>query len=55
MPRWIQDPETGKLIPASEYVPPSNRSAFIRADIGPFVSPIDKKVIGGRKQLREHN
>lgn len=44
-----------KLVPKDEahrYRP--NKSAMIMPDIDPFVSPIDKSVIGGRAARREH-
>ena len=53
--RWIQDPETGKLIPRDEYVPPSSKQHLIMRDIKPFVSPIDGEVITTRPQLARHN
>jgi hypothetical protein len=56
MPSWIQDRETGKLIPAEEYYRESKKKGHeIRADIDPFVSPIDGRVISSRSKLREHN
>jgi len=53
--RWIQDPVTFELVPASQYRPPATKTHEIQADIEPFVSPIDKSVISSRAQLREHN
>lgn len=62
MARWIQDPDTGKLIPAHEYTKPRHRvrgpgiSSFqILPDVEPFVSPIDGTVISSRSKLRQHN
>lgn len=53
---WIQDPETGKLIPKDEYLrEQALKSAYTRGDIEPFVSPIDGKPIYSRRQLRDHN
>lgn len=54
--RFIQDPETGKLVPANEYVRPASEcNAAIHGDIESFVSPVDGSVIDDRKKLREHN
>ena len=55
MPRWIQDSETGKLIPAEEYHAQDNDAPLIQGDIEPFVSPVDGSVISSRSQLRRHN
>ena len=54
MPRWIQHPETGKLVPAEEYIRPRSAGHFIQGDIESFVSPIDGSVISDRKQYDEH-
>ena len=56
--RYIQDRNTGKLVPAAEYVPPESDSpkwAAIHGDIEPFVSPVDGTLIDDRAKLREHN
>ena len=54
--RFIQHPETGKLIPADEYVrPDTTKSAYVMGDINPFVSPISKELIDDRGKLRRHN
>ena len=55
MPRFIQHPETGKLIPAEEYVRPGPKTHMIMPDVEPFQSPVDKSWITTRSQLREHN
>lgn len=55
MPRWIQHPETGKLIPADEYVRPGPKTHMIMPDVEPFQSPVDKSWITTRQQLKEHN
>lgn len=53
---WVQDPDTGKLVPKNEYVRRSNReSASVQGDIEPFVSPITGKTITSRSVLRAHN
>lgn len=52
---YIQDPETGKLVPKSEYVrKDTNISPTIMGDIQDFVSPIDNTLISDRGQLRRH-
>lgn len=51
---WIQDPETGELIPRHLYQQRDETGYYIQGDIEPFVSPIDKSVITDRKQLRQH-
>lgn len=56
MARYIQHPETGKLIPAEEYVRPNSaKSAYVMEDVKPFVSPVDGSVISTRRKLNEHN
>ena len=50
--RYIQDPQTGKLVEASVYRRPTH---FIQGEIEPFKSPIDGSVISSRKELAEHN
>lgn len=55
MPRWIQHPETNKLVPAEEYVRPSAKSAYVMEDVKPFVSPVDGTVISSRPHLEAHN
>ena len=53
--RWIQCLETGKLIPAEEYVRPKPKTHMVMGDIKPFISPIDRKPVTTRPQLEEHN
>lgn len=53
--RYIQCPETHKLIPAEEYVRPTKRTHMVMGDIEPFQSPVDKSYITTRPQLEEHN
>lgn len=55
MPSWIQDPNTGKLIPKEEYYASRDRTYYIQGDIEQFVSPVDGSVISDRRALREHN
>ena len=54
---FVQHPETGKMVPRSEYVRPANgrEYAAVHGDIDSFVSPIDGSVIDDRGKLREHN
>lgn len=55
MAKYIQHPETGKLVPAEEYVRPRSKSAYVMEDIKPFVSPVDGTVISSRPHLEAHN
>ena len=61
MPTWVQDPETGEMVPKQEWLERQAilagtvRAHAVLKDIEAFVSPIDKRVITGRKALREHN
>ena len=53
---WVQDPETGKLVPKHEYSRRAgDKSAVVQGDIEPFVSPITGKTITSRSLLRAHN
>ena len=54
MPRYVQDPETLKLVPADEYWTQQAQHA-LWGEIEPFVSHVDGTVIDSRKKLREHN
>jgi hypothetical protein len=55
--RFVQDPETHKMVPAEDYQGrgSTEQYAAIHAGIDAFVSPIDGKVIDDRGKLREHN
>ena len=54
--RFIQDPDTLKLVPAGEYVPKERpQYAAIHGPLEAFVSPIDGTVIDDRAKLRAHN
>jgi len=56
--RFIQCPETRKLIPAEDYhrhQAERDLSAFVQEDIKPFVSPVDGSIISTRADLRHHN
>lgn len=55
MARYIQDPKTGKLVPAHEYQREAAQTAYVQGDIESFKSPIDGSVITDRAQLRAHN
>ncbi len=55
MPSWIQDRETGKLVPRDEYVPRGTQHHTVLKALEPFVSPIDGTVISDRSHLRAHN
>jgi hypothetical protein len=52
---WVQDPDTGKLIPKEEYRRGADYAHYIQGDIDSFVSPIDGSVISDRSHLRAHN
>jgi hypothetical protein len=52
---FIQDPETGKLVPKSEYVQRDPDAPYLQAGFNDFTSPIDGSVITDRAQLRDHN
>ena len=52
---YVQDPETGKMVPRSEYVrKETNMAPSVMGDLQDFVSPIDKSLITDRGQLRRH-
>lgn len=53
--RFIQDPETLKLVPAEEYIPHAAVNApMIMPDISPYKSMATGEMIMGRRQHREH-
>ena len=53
---WVQDPDTGKLVPKHEYRRRAeDTSAAVQGDIEPFVSPITGQTITSRSVLRRHN
>lgn len=56
MARWIQDPQTLKLIPAEEYCAPVDYGTMIAPDINiPQALTVDGiRPIEGRKALREY-
>lgn len=55
---YVEDPETGGWIEReaffAKYGAPE-KSGMIMPDIPDFISPVDGKVVGGRRALREHN
>ena len=50
--RYIQDAETGDLIPADEYV--FRDRHYVQGEIQPYKSMIDGTMITSRSQHREH-
>lgn len=52
---WVQDPETGELIPKEEYYGPRRDVHAVLGEIEPFVSHVDGTIIDSRQALREHN
>ena len=52
MPSWVQDRSTGKLVPKDKIVP-SSRHHMISPDLEAYESPVDGRVVDGRKQRRE--
>ena len=54
--RWVQDKESGRLIEVpADYKPPPRKAPWVRGDIEPFISPVDRKPITTRSELRAHN
>lgn len=52
---YIQDPETGKLVPKEEYYAPSDVNApMVLNDIAGYKSMVTGEWIGSRSQHREH-
>ena len=54
MPTYVQDKNTGKFVLKGTETE-SVAGYSIMPDIEPFISPITKKVITSRSQLRRHN
>lgn len=52
---WVQDPDTGKLIPKEKYRRGKDYQHYVQGDVEAFVSPIDGSVIDDRGKLRRHN
>jgi hypothetical protein len=53
--RWIQDPTTGRMVPANEYVRQRDTGPDILPPLEPFKSPVDGSIISCRSKLRAHN
>lgn len=52
---WIVNPNPPyNLIPKEEYVQPERAGYHIMPDMPDFVSPIDGRVVKGRKGYRDH-
>lgn len=55
MASYIQDPKTGKLVPAHEYIAESRRTSWqVMPDIQPYISQIDGHVVQSRRDHRAH-
>ena len=52
--RYIQDPKTGKLIPAEEWYETREQAPFVMPDIQPYQSMADGTMITSRSHHREH-
>ena len=52
--RYIQDPETGELIPRDEYVPKSSTNYYVMPDIQPYKSMVTGEMITSRSRHRDH-
>ena len=53
---FVQDPETGKLVPRETRPPTPRPSApMVMKGLEPFKSPIDGSIISTRNQLAAHN
>ena len=52
---WVVNPDPPyNLIPKDEYVPKKEYRGLIMPDLPDFVSPIDGKVVKGRRGYRAH-
>lgn len=49
--RFIQDRETGELIPANQYA--RAKTHYVMSDLPDYESPIDGRIVHGRKGRRE--
>jgi hypothetical protein len=49
--RFIQDRETGELIPANQYT--RAKTHYVMGDLPDYESPIDGRIVHGRKGRRE--
>jgi len=52
---WVQDPNTGKLVPKSEFQKVDPDAPAVHAGMEEFKSPIDGSIISDRGALRRHN
>ena len=53
--RYIQDPKTGKLVPAHEYHAENRRISWqVMPDIQPYISQIDGHVVQSSRDHRAH-
>lgn len=52
--RFIQDRETGELIPADEYIRPAARAPMVMPDIEPYRVPGTNEWHTSRSQRREY-
>lgn len=53
--RYIQDPDTGALVSADEYVSArDNASAYVMGDIQPYKSMVTGEMISSRSRHRDH-
>lgn len=52
---YVQDPETGKLVPRGTYQRVDTNAPAVHGDIQDFMSPITREIISDRGQLRRHN
>lgn len=55
--RWIQDRETGRLVEESVWIAmhsnePKGRSAYVWRDVPDYQSPVDGRLVSGRRQRR---
>ena len=53
--RYIQHPVTGEFIPRDEYYGEKEQLHAVHAGFEEFISPVDKKPITSREQLRDHH
>jgi hypothetical protein len=49
--RFIQDRETGELIPANQYT--QAKTHYVMGDLPDYESPVDGRIVHGRKGRRE--
>ena len=55
MKRFIQHPQTGKLIPRDEYQQESRKTSWqVLPDIQPYISQIDGHIVPSRNAHRAH-